>query len=363
MDFELLPDVSAGSMPRVSIGGEGAGEALTEYCALLFDVGPELALAEVTGFERELAEQPETLESRAKLMGFYLALARESGDPEAAKAAFHRHHVWVVRNRPGSGLAAALTLWIHTSFSESEHREITALWVDCALSRSGDPQVYGNAARFLWIRDHADLAVACLRRAIALDPEDPRWAEELAQHLLEEARACPSHRRPEHFAEIHRYLDFALRRMTHPMRQDELMLPLLLSATLAGKAQVAESFATSILARGIDEEDEVASTFRVHQAHLALAQIAAMEGAVERAASHLAQASKTLSYHSIPEFLFEAELSQRFVAAGHHAIVLTYWQCRANIYDAGAPERRKIEDWLAVLGRGGKPTFDVSRAA
>lgn len=363
MEFELLPDVSSGSTPKVSVGGEGAGEAWTEYCALLFDVGPELSLAEVAGLERELEHRPETLESRAKLMGFYLALARDSGDSDGAKEAFHRHHVWVVRNRPGSGLAAALTLWIHTSFSESEHREITALWVDCALAKSDDPKLYGNAARFLWIRDHAELAVACLRRAIALDPEDPRWAEELAQHLLEEACARPSRRRPEHFAEIHRYLDFALRRMTHPMRQDELMLPVLLSAALAGKTQVAESFATSILARGVDEDDVVASTFQVHQAHLALAHIAALEGAVERAASHLAQASKTLSYHTIPDFLFEAELSQRFGRSGHHAIVLTYWQCRAKLYPESSPERRRIEDWLVVLGQGGTPTFDVARAA
>src|SRR5262249_32762508 len=129
------------------------------------------------------AADPENLLLRARLIGRYgIALGRDT-----VREARRRHILWLIRHHPEAEIAGSPFSGLTTFFDGPAVREAEQLWREQVAAHPESPRVLGNAAQFLANRDPR-AAAALLHQAETLDPENPRWPDQLAQLAALEMR-------------------------------------------------------------------------------------------------------------------------------------------------------------------------------
>lgn len=144
--------------------------------AQLIAAGSNLSAAEARQIEEQLLRDPEDLAARAKLISYYVL--NQIVEPRL------QHVFWLIEHHPESEIALFYSRQHvgangNLAQSQLDYEHARTLWLQQVTAHAGDARVLGNAASFIGDRDRftqEDL----LKRARAVDPSNPEWAQSLA---------------------------------------------------------------------------------------------------------------------------------------------------------------------------------------
>ena len=117
----------------------------------LVQQGANLSRGGALELEAGLEKNPEDLNARAKLLGYYWYQWMQPGEA-ASKAARRRHILWLIEHHPDSpvtGLEEASIVERGNSLIDPEgYEQARQMWLSLMESKKGNPYVLGNLANF-----------------------------------------------------------------------------------------------------------------------------------------------------------------------------------------------------------------------
>jgi len=144
----------------------------------LVQQGANLSRGGALELEAGLEKNPEDLNARAKLLGYYWYQWMQPGEA-AAKAARRRHILWLIEHHPDSpvtGLEEASIAERGNSLIDPEgYQQARQMWLSLMESKKGNAYVLGNLAKFFQMSDKP-LAESALLQAKALQPQNGEWS-------------------------------------------------------------------------------------------------------------------------------------------------------------------------------------------
>ncbi len=137
--------------------------------------GRKLSTEEAARLEEKLAGDPQDLETRFTLIGYYSTRRDDSFRLKKREQA-----LWVIRNIPDSELLRNV-VFVRLNQHEEGFAEAKKLWLKQLDAYKGNLVVLSNAADFFLLPDKA-FAEKLLRQGAAADPNDAQWPRRLG-HL------------------------------------------------------------------------------------------------------------------------------------------------------------------------------------
>src|SRR5712691_3798485 len=143
----------------------------------LVQQGANLGRGVAQELEAQLEKNPEDLNARAKLLGYYWYQWMQPGEA-AAKAARRRHILWLIEHHPESPVTgleeAALSETGNALIDPEGYKLARQMWLSLMEAKKGNPYLLGNLAKFFQMSDKP-LAESALLQAKAMQPENGEW--------------------------------------------------------------------------------------------------------------------------------------------------------------------------------------------
>ena len=336
----------AGSLLYSSLFGQDSFDPFRH--PLAWEVGIQLTPEQVGSLEQQLAEDPNDLETRVKLIRYYF---QQFGDRSAGQ--MHGEHVlWFVRNEP----EAAVLGWSEGSI---DHCTNFALFWEGADAWSrhleSDPDSLPklwNASQFYSEAD-PKRSIALLERGQSVDNSNLFWAQQLGlQHrlIIHDLEGEPD---PEMAGQALAHYERAYA-LSDEESRDAISIELATTALTAGQIGKAREHAESMLAvdrQGWNEGN------RIHYGNLTLGRIALLAGDVEEAKSRLIAAGETPGSPQLNSFGPDMTLAKELLERGESEVVLRYLSLCSEFWELGQEE---LQAWIARVEEGGTPDFGTS---
>ena len=222
-----------------------------------------------------------------------------------------------------------------------------AEWLTRVEASPQDVDVLGQAAQFLIIRDRP-LAQNLFERARAIEPENPKWTEQLAQvHKLNAANGDVAEALAA-LAEMERAHAMA------PANDRALPAGLPEAAFEAGEIAKAAAYATQLLNEAATYRTSWNYGNAIHQGNLVLGRIAVREGRLADAVKFLHASGETPGSPQLNSFGPNMTLARDLLEQGRTQAVLDYFAlCRVFWkMDAG-----RLDAWTEDVHQGRVPNF------
>ena len=319
--------------------------------------GVKLTASQVRDLEGALQKDPKDLRTRLRLIGHHARPGGALGDPLLPLL------LGLIENHPRSRLAAELPAVL---LSGPPYDRAAKAWQEVVKSHPDDPRVLGNAGTFLagdlFSATYRDQAEAYLGRARALEPDEPRWCEQLGVlHEMDRTRAAsPESRRAAARKALESYE--AAYRLTPPSRRDALrpqgkhaLHGLATTAFDAGEVAKAKGYATSLLESVKPEAESWNYGNALFDAHTILGRVALEGGDAASAAEHLLEAGKTPGSPQLNSFGPNMILAQSLLEKGERDVVLRYFDLCGKFWVLG---KDRLDRWSGDVKAGRKPDFE-----
>lgn len=315
----------------------------------------ELSPDDVTEFEQRLAEYPDDLVARTKLISHYARtryIEYGSKRAQAAKDAHARHLVWMIRHTPDAQvLERGPNSHIDEGLNPGGYVAVKAAWQSQLDRQPRNTAILDRFAAFLSINDR-ERAITLLQTARDLDPQNPKWAERLgASHLRKTIL-------PDWETEYPSAPDDALAQFD---RAYELHgtgdIPLYLQIGRAKAAFKAKRYALAItharamlLEFGGDGRDGHGDL--VHQGHTVLGRIALARGDIEQAKEHLLASGRTPGSPVLGSFGPTMVLALELLRRDEFDVVSEYLELCSDFW-----EDDDLDAWRSTVAAGEIPDF------
>jgi tetratricopeptide (TPR) repeat protein len=227
------------------------------------------------------------------------------------------------------------------------YAERRAEWLARVDKMPTNVDVLEGAADFVIIRERP-LAQTLFERARALEPNNPRWVDKIAQlHRLNAANGDVAEAKAALAA-----LEQA-RAMVPPAEQG-LPTRLPMAAFDAGDLVKARAYATQLLEAARTSSRSWDYGNAIHQANLVLGRIAVTEGRLSDAATFLLAAGATPGSPQLDSFGPNMTLARDLLERGDAASVLKYFELCGKFWKMGG---ERLAAWTAQVQSGRVPQF------
>lgn len=355
--------VSAGESPAVRTSPRGEPEWIRQERLLLHggDLNPE----QVKALGALVANDPNNLDARLQLLGYYFHDPSESGSSAVVEQV-----IWFVKNQPGLTAVGRGFFEVHPRLHGPEaYDSVRALWLQAVEASPTTPEVLANAAAFFMAQDQS-LAEDLLKRAERLDPNNSEWPRQLA-HLYSREQA---RRRPATGSEAG---EKSLQKLEEAAEKEggeggELgkffMLPDLAKAAFAaGEFQKARDYGLQLLDKGSWPEFFREAGGRrgrstgnfTHFGNLVLGRLALRDGDVEKAKTHLVESARIDGSPQLNSFGPNMTLAKELLEKGEKQAVLQYFELCGKFWEMG---HERLDAWAAVVKQGEIPDFGANLA-
>ena len=309
--------------------------------------GRKLSTEEVAELEKEVSENPDDLDSRTILLGYYFS----NRPRKAAKEAKRKHVLWLVKNQPNSPTLATPYAEIHPAFDPDGYVEVKKCWLELAEVEPPNLIALKNAANFLLLNDR-DIAEVLLLKGQKLDPEDPKWAKSLGHlYSLGMGRISDDEERKAMAEKVFQQYRIAFD-ASPPISQNAMLGDLAKAALLAGKIDDAKKYAQQML--NFDGPNNWNSGNLVHHGNLILGRIALSEGDDAKAKAHLLSAGRTTGSPQLNSFGPNMVLANEFLKKGESDVVLEYFQLCRKFWKSGG---KNLDQWSDAVKDDRLPDF------
>lgn len=309
--------------------------------------GMRLSKEEVSQLEEHLQKEPDDLNARTKLLGYYET--RQFG-PDADRPARTKHVLWVIQNHPEAQIAGLPYASINATLDPKGYDEAKAAWLKAIKEHGGDAMVCGNAAQFFLLSDR-QLAEQLLQKAAQLEPAQPRWPDKLG-HLYALQSVGKEKSQPgkalEQFERAQKLDDDAMSRFA---RLDSLAK----AAFSADDMTKASKYAQELLKEADSNRADWNYGNAIHHGNIVLGRVALAKGDVKAACDDLIKAGETTGSPVLDSFGPNMSLAKELLEKGEKATVLKYFELCGKFWNS-----KKLDEWKADVNAGRVPDFGAN---
>ncbi|TWU34331.1 tetratricopeptide repeat protein [Novipirellula artificiosorum] len=309
-------------------------------------LGGQMDAKAKTTVEQQVAKNPQDIESRTKLLGYYFMNGRMDPDAKSEK---RRHVLWLIKNAPESEILGLPYSLLDKHLDPEGYGNAREAWLKLT-EQSKNLQVLANASQFFLLGDRS-IAEELLRKGQRLDAENPSWSKSLGQlYSLGLFSVTDQGQRKQLAEKAFQQFDIAYHRSS-TIEKDSLLESLAKSALEAGRMDDAKRFAEEML-----ENDEAGWNRgnRIHHGNLTLGRIALREGDVNEAKSRLLSAGKTPGSPQLNSFGPNMQLAKELLEQGETEVVLEYFALCDKFWKS---PQRKLEQWIEDVKANRTPQF------
>ncbi len=332
--------------------------ATPDEVRILLDEGSALSGAEASALEDVVNRKPDDLESRLKLLSYYiarderLAMERRQDSPAARKARL-AHVIWCVQHQPRHPISGMVNTLLSRAADDDAYYEVSKLWTKQVEANPKDTSVLGNAAAFLAV-DRPDEAAHLLQRCLQLEPRSAGWHIKLARIYEQKMRTSSGDDRKRVAAhaleelEQARELSPGLNRSTHVLKD------VVTAAFESGQIKKAKGYATKLLDSAHQDQATTNPGQAINDGHLVLGRLALIDGDVAAAKHHLLEAGKTPGSPILNSFGPNMTLAKELLDRGEWQTVLEYFDLCGKFWSGG---QDKLRQWKVLVKAKVTPDF------
>ena len=305
--------------------------------------GWDLTAAEAAALERRLEADPEDLNARARLLGYYFRHHRIDPPRKAG------HVLWFIRNAPEAELLEGPEGQIMPMLDPEGFAAAKQAWLEQIESEPRNVTFLRHAAAFFSLSDET-LSAELLVRAEVVEPKSAEWARELGNIHWREARQFPegwdmelAERALANFERAYELSDASGR--------GPLLSRLGMVAYVVGDLDKARMYAEAMLA---DSPANWNRGNRVHYGNLVLGRIALADGDLGGAGQYLLAAGRTPGSPQLKSFGPDMGLARDLLARGETQTVLRYLALCLDFWEMG---QDSLKNWIALIEGGRTPDF------
>jgi tetratricopeptide (TPR) repeat protein len=269
---------------------------------------------------------------------------------------YNSHCLWLIKHAPEIATAPGVALRIDRKLDQASYEQGKALWRDHITRQPENVILLESAAKYLDCHDH-DNAIALLKRAITLQPENARLHRVLGKLLL---RLYTVGRMVQSTRVAHEpYLELQeAYRLSQGTRDEWAVFPELCYAALfMGENESAECYAMQMLRRDPSGPSVPDANELKHHAHTVLGILAIRVGDERLACDHLL-ASATISRTPVlSSFGPEMDLAAELLIRGHKQAIIEFLKLCSSWWHT---DDHRAERWIQEIERGCWPT-DIVR--
>lgn len=332
----------------ITIGTARSGEEAHGLARL----GGQMSAADKVSLEEQVAKNPNDVDSRTKLLGYYFIKGRQDAD---AKANRQRHVVWLIENAPESEVLGLPYSALDKVLEREGYDRAKQAWLRSTQTSPENLPVLRNASSFFLLHDRT-ISEKLLLKGQTLDAKDPKWPASLGQLYSLELTSLPAGpvRKAAADKAFQQYkLAYDL---SGDVEKDAVLVDLAKTAFAAGLNDDAKAFATKLL------EDDAAGWNRgnrIHHGNLILGRIALSDGNVDEAKSRLLLAGKTPGSPQLNSFGPNMQLAKELLERKETEVVLEYFELCKKFW---ASPLRKLEQWTDDVKSKRTPQFGANLA-
>jgi tetratricopeptide (TPR) repeat protein len=325
--------------------------ALATDVNMLTMSGGKLSAEEAAGLEGKLERDPDDMDARAKLLGYYMR--RAFRDP-AAREAKQESVLWLIENAPESEVLSIPAGQLNPGLDGDAYARGKRLWTEALEDDPENPAILGNSAKFFLMHDRA-LAESSLLKAKSLDPENPEWPQSLGQlYSLGMMTFSAKTKRDAAKKALEEYE--AAYDLSTEMWRGAMLQQLAKTAIEAEELEKAEKYARKMLA---SEGRGWNSGNNVHHGNNVLGRIALRSGDVETARKHLIAAGRTSGSPQLDSIGPNMSLAKELLEKGEKEAVLEFFDLCSRFWKM---DRGRLKAWAATVKQGGIPDFGANLA-
>jgi tetratricopeptide (TPR) repeat protein len=304
---------------------------------LLLYSGKNLTKAKADDLEAAVRKDPEKIDERLVLIGYYSSQGKTQGDRTRLRTLV----LWMVEKHPEHPATAEPSLRDLPDDVDG-NLQIMALWQKHLESHADDIAVLKNAEKFFFSKDPAK-ADQLVHRIAEKEPTNQEWPNELAQ--LYRMFGIPG----EHFDAPQR-ADEAYKRVLaltrNPIARESLAGEMAVAAFKMGDFPGAAEFAKIQLGSKDKSAPQRANTI--------LGRVALRSGDVASAKQYLLDSSKSEAANDISLSGPSMSLAKELLEKGERETVLQYLDNCLTLWPRG---ENVLQVWIADIRKGKTPNF------
>ena len=308
--------------------------------------GQRMNAQEAGELESLVAQHPEDLTGRTKLLGHYFMARFTSAE---ARQKDLEQVLWIIRNRPESKIAGSPFSGIDAISDREGYNEARQMWLKQTEVHPKNATILGNAAKFCLINDRK-MAENLLKEAQTIEPTNLQWPDQLG-HLYswgsnkDDATQALMEFEKAQAADPEATSKFA--------RLDELAK----SAFAAGEIEKASRYATDLLAQAQKYPHDWNYGNVIHHGNNVLGRVALKQGDVKEADQYLLKAGETPGSPQLQSFGPNMSLAKDLLEAGEKDTVLRYFELCRKFWGMGA---KNLNTWADEVKAGKIPSFGAN---
>ncbi|HEY3243592.1 MAG TPA: RNA polymerase subunit sigma-24 [Phycisphaerae bacterium] len=302
--------------------------------------------------EEQLTDRPDDLSARTQLLGNYF-LGRWNS-PEIKKTR-QAHVLWIIEHHPEADICGSPEAGLDAILESVAYREARELWLKKSDGDGVSAKVLGNAANFLLLQSPED-AERLLKRAQALEPQNPEWPQRLG-HLYQ-LKSRNLFGKTDREAAKRALIAYEQALDASPKADRYLLLDDTAKAALAaGELEKARRYATEVLDLAVetDANRDWNHGNAIHHGNLVLGRVALAEGKIEEAEKFLLKAGKTPGSPQLNSFGPNMLLAKELLEKGRKEAVIEYLRLCGRFWN-----KSQTDKWIEHIEAGKTPDFGAN---
>jgi tetratricopeptide (TPR) repeat protein len=310
----------------------------------LLEEGRNLLSQEAEALEIKLTENPNDLSSRIKLLSYYF----EKGEDLVSNAS-QKHILWIIEHHPESEIAGEPQCEITKGLNPVNYSEAKQMWLKQVEIQKNNLNVLANAFRFFFTNDK-ELAENLLLQAEMIDPDNPRWPEELGMFYSVHSITASENERSRMLTQALEKFERALF-LTDDSQKADIIGRIAKAEFEVGNTSRAKVLALDLLHKyGKTEDDSYNDAIFV--GHLILGRVALQEGNISEAKARLIASAKTSGSPVLSSFGPDMTLAKELLEKGEKTAVIKYLHLCAKFWE---PVDGRLKEWEDAIQNGEIP--------
>ena len=301
--------------------------------------GRNMTAEQAAAVEKQIKDNPQDVDARAKLLGYYFA---KQFTDAAVRKAKQENILWLIENEPQAKILATPFGQMDAILDGESYTRGKQAWEKQLKAQPNNLTLLDHAAKYFLLHDR-ERAKQLLEKAQKIDAENPEWARELGQlYSLDMQGSSSLKAKKAAAAKALEQLEIAYRLSTD-IAKDALLSNLAQSAQVAGDTEKAKQYAKQML-------NQVGSDWnsgnKVHYANITLGKIALADGDIETAGQYLIKAGKTKGSPQLNSFGPDFSLAKALLEKEQNKVVLEYLDLCGNFWVLG---KDRLAQWSKAI--------------
>ena len=310
--------------------------------------GGKLKPSEVTKLEQQLARNPQDIDLRTKLLGYYWRKRSDLNSQQMKR----EHILWLIKNAPTAEVLALPYGQLNKILDPQAYIKGKKLWLTHLKAYTANLLILENSAAFFLMFDRK-LAIISLKKAQSQDPKNPKWSKKLGQlYLLGMMGRSPENKTAAAIKSLEQY-EMAYK-LSSEQERTVFLQYLTKAALAAGQPKKATKYAQEMLNNNPKDWNYGNN---IHHANIILGEIALEQGDIDAAKQYLIKAGKTPGSPQLNSFGPSMKLANELLKQDERDTVLEYFKLCGKFWKGRGG--KKLKEWTVTVKTGKEPNWGI----